>query len=122
MKVCELNHVAIHVADVARSCAFYERVLCLVPIARPAFDYPGAWFRLGPTQELHLLGERGEKATSGSRRNHFALRVDDLEAWEAHLTQSGAVFRPKKQRPDGAWQIFLCDPDGHFIELFTPPN
>jgi hypothetical protein len=23
-----------------------------------------------------------------------------------------------QQRPDGAWQIFLRDPDGHFIELF----
>jgi catechol 2,3-dioxygenase-like lactoylglutathione lyase family enzyme len=22
-------------------------------------------------------------------------------------------------RPDGAWQIFLRDPDGHVVELFT---
>ena len=122
MKILELNHVAIHVADVARSCDFYERVLGLPPIPRPAFDFPGAWFRLGRTQELHLIGERGEKAVSGSRSNHFALQVDDIAAWEQHLIQAGAGARPKKQRPDGAWQIFLCDPDGHFIELFTPPK
>jgi catechol 2,3-dioxygenase-like lactoylglutathione lyase family enzyme len=24
-------------------------------------------------------------------------------------------------RPDGAWQIYVRDPDGHVIELFTPP-
>ena len=32
----ELNHVAIHVEDVEQSCAFYERVLELKPIPRPA--------------------------------------------------------------------------------------
>jgi hypothetical protein len=30
-----------------------------------------------------------------------------------------ADFRPRKRRPDGAWQILLRDPDGHVIELFT---
>ncbi|NOS72384.1 MAG: glyoxalase [Verrucomicrobia bacterium] len=122
MTVCELNHVAIHVADVVASCAFYERVLCLRPMPRPAFDFPGAWFRLGLTQELHLIGERGEKVVSGNRSNHFALLVDDVEAWEKHLIKVGATFRPRKKRPDGAWQIFLADPDGHTIELCSPPT
>jgi hypothetical protein len=36
------------------------------------------------------------------------------------LKKVGAEFRPKKQRPDGAWQIFLRDLDGHFIELYAP--
>jgi hypothetical protein len=48
--------------------------------------------------------------------------VDDIAAWEKHLQQTGADFRPRRQRPDGAWQIFLRDPDGHFIELFTPAS
>lgn len=122
MKICELNHVAIHVANVEASCAFYERVLCLRPMPRPAFDFPGAWFRLGVTQELHLIGERGEKVVSGNRSNHFALLVDDIEAWEKHLINVGATFRPRKKRPDGAWQIFLTDPDGHTIELCSPPT
>lgn len=122
MTVCELNHVAIHVVDVAKSCAFYERVLRLEPMPRPAFDFPGAWFRLGVTQELHLIGERGEKVVSGNRSNHFALLVDDIEAWEKHLVNVGAVFHPRKKRPDGARQIFLADPDGHTIELCSPPT
>jgi lactoylglutathione lyase len=120
MKIHELNHVAIHVADVERSSAFYRDVLRLEPIPRPAFDFPGAWFRLGTTQELHLIGWRGQPvvpATDGN--NHFALRVDDLTAWEEHLKQAGAEFRPRKRRPDGAWQVYVRDPDGHVIELFT---
>ena len=122
MKIIELNHVAIVVADVERSYAFYGGVLQLSPLPRPAFDFPGAWFRLGTNQELHLIGGRGEPIVAGPRGNHFALQVQDLNAWEAHLQNVKADFQPKKQRPDGAWQIFLCDPDGHYIELFTPPT
>jgi len=122
MKILELNHVALHVADVTMSCAFYERVLRLQPLARPAFDFPGAWFRFGSCQELHLIGNRAGAVSGGSRSNHLALRVDDIAAWERHLQEAGAAFQPRKRRPDGASQIFLADPDGHFIELFTPPD
>jgi len=120
MRILELNHVAVYVADVGRSCDFYERVLRVTRLPRPAFDFPGAWFRLGRRQELHLIGGRGEPVVAGSRGNHFALQVDDLSAWERHLESVGADFRPRKQRPDGAWQVFVRDPDGHYIELFTP--
>ena len=122
MKIHELNHVAIHVADIEKSSAFYRDVLRLPPMARPAFTFPGAWFRLGTVQELHLIGERTAPVVSSNRGNHFALRVDELDSWEAHFTKLGAEFRPRKQRPDGAWQVFLRDPDGHMIELFTPPG
>jgi lactoylglutathione lyase len=122
MRILELNHVAIQVADVERSCDFYQRVLRLSPLPRPAFDFPGAWFRLGASQELHLIGERGEPVFAGARGNHFALRVDELDAWEQHLQSVGGDFRPKKRRPDGAWQVFVRDPDGHYLELFTPPE
>jgi len=121
MQVTESNHVAITVADVDRSIDFYSRVLGLESLPRPAFNFPGAWFRLGESQELHLIGPRAEKAFVGSRGNHFALLVDDIDAWEAQLTRKGAQFVPKKLRPDGAYQIFVEDPDGHFIELCTVP-
>ena len=81
----ELNHLALHVKDVAKSCEFYERVLDLQPIPRPAFDFPGAWYQLGTAQELHLIGERVEPVHAEPRGNHFALMIDDMDAWEAHL-------------------------------------
>ena len=121
MKIHELNHVAIHVSDVDKSCRFYREVLQLEPMSRPAFTFPGAWFRLGANQELHLIGERGAPVVSHNRGNHFALRVDLLDPWERHLDSLGVEHLPPKRRPDGAWQVFLRDPDGHVIELFTPP-
>lgn len=122
MKVQELNHVAVYVTDVRRSADFYQKVLKLETMARPAFDFPGAWFRLGSHQELHLIGDRGEPYPEINRNNHFALRVDDIDAWQKHLGAAGVTFLKKKLRPDGAWQIFVNDPDGHTIELFVPPG
>ena len=58
---------------------------------------------------------------SHNRGNHFALQVDDLGAWERHLDTLGAEHLRRKRRPDGAWQVFLRDPDDHVIELFAPP-
>ena len=121
MKIFELNHVAVHVSDVERSCEFYRHVLQLEPLARPAFTFPGAWFRMGAAQELHIIGERRDPVYSQNRGNHFALRVDDLGGWEKHLQNLKIEYRPPKPRPDGAMQLFLRDPDGHTIELFTAP-
>lgn len=121
MKTLQLDHVALHVADVTESSKFYSEALRLESLPRPAFDFPGAWFRLGVTQELHLIGDRTEEVHSHNRGNHFAMLVDDINAWEGHLVKNQVEFFPRKTRPDGATQIFLRDPDGHFIELCTLP-
>lgn len=122
MQISQLNHVALHVADVERSVQFYRDVLLLAPIPRPAFPFPGAWFRLGTDQELHLIGERQQDVVSHNRGNHFALQVDDLDAWETHLTSRGVSYLPRRLRPDGAEQLFVIDPDGHYVELCRLSN
>ena len=122
MKVSQLNHVAIHVADVAESCAFYERVLRLEPMPRPAFTFPGAWYRLGGDQELHIIGLRDQPVHSHSRGNHFALMIDDMDEWEHYFRDQGIAYEPRRLRPDGAFQIYVRDPDGHSIELCTAPT
>jgi len=121
MKTLQLNHVALHVADVDRSVAFYRDALKLEPMPRPAFDFPGAWFRSGVDQELHLLGDRSQAVHSDHRGTHFALLVDDMDAWDQHLTAAGVQRIPRKTRPDGAEQIFVIDPDGHWVELCKLP-
>ena len=74
MNIRRLDHVAIHVRDVDASSKFYREVLRLEPLPRPAFTFPGAWFRLGDDQELHLIGDRAQAVHSSNRGNHFALR------------------------------------------------
>ena len=117
MEIEELNHVAIYVKDLAASYRFYHEVLELKPIPRPNFNFPGAWFRLGSQQELHLIGDRQEEITL-NRRHHFALRVRSARQTEEFLKSKAVEFLGPKPRPDGAIQIFIKDPDGYYIELF----
>ncbi len=121
MQAKQLNHVALHVADVEASSRFYASVLLLEPMPRPGFTFPGAWFRIGLDQELHLIGERTEPVISKSRGNHYALLVDDLDVWERHFQTLNVPYLPRRTRPDGAFQIYVSDPDGHAIELCTAP-
>lgn len=122
MKVHQLNHVAIHVQDVDASVRFYADVLCLDALPRPAFDFPGAWFQLGIDQELHLIGDRDLPVHSHHRGGHFALIVDQLDQWESHLDSMNATRLERKIRPDGAHQVFVQDPDGHWVELCMLPQ
>ena len=119
MQTLQLNHVALHVADLERSTKFYTEVLKLEPMPRPAFAFPGAWFRLGADQELHLIGERTSPVISHNRGNHWALMVDDMDAWEKYFREQEIPYLPRRRRPDGAFQIYLIDPDGHYVELCT---
>lgn len=119
MKLKSLNHVALKVSDVEESVKFYRDVLGFEQLDRPAFDFPGAWFALGGPDELHLIGERGdgEVVVSAPRGNHYAIEVEDIKAVEGHLNGQGVEMLGPKRRPDGIWQIFIQDPDGHWIEF-----
>ncbi|MDX2190216.1 MAG: VOC family protein [Bacteroidota bacterium] len=117
MQTIELNHIAIHVKNVAESVDFYKNTLEFEQIPRPAFDFDGAWFRLGSVQELHILEGRDYEVQSSSRKTHFALKVASINESEQFLVKKKVTFRAPKQRPDGLYQIFVVDPDGYWIEL-----
>ena len=121
MKVTQLNHAAIPVDDIELSCRFYADVLGLKPIPRPPFNFPDAPFAVGADQQLHLVA-RGVPFEGGPRKRRFALLVDDVDAFASHLCDRGIEFTGPKPRSDGAMQVFLADPDGHVIELFTAPR
>ena len=116
-----LHHVSLTVTDLERSRRFYRDVLGLREIARPAFDFPGAWFDLGNGQ-LHLIVHAQPRSLRGttdidSRDGHVALRIDDYPGMAARLKSHGIAIIEK---PDNAtpWkQIHLTDPDGNGIEL-----
>ena len=116
-----LHHVSINVTDLERARQFYGEVLGLEEIPRPAFDFPGAWYRLGEGQ-LHLIVHPLTRTLRGtadisSREGHFSLAVRDFAEARATLERAGVPFdaRPRGRTP---WaQIFLADPDGNLIEL-----
>ena len=121
LDIATIHHVSINVTDLERARRFYAGVLGLEETPRPAFDFPGAWYRLGDRQ-LHLLVHPPTRTLRGtaeisSREGHFAVAVRDFDEARAHLERAGVPFdaRARGQTP---WsQIFLSDPDGNLIEL-----
>ena len=124
IEVIGLHHISINVTDLLRAKHFYGEVLGLEEIARPGFDFAGAWYRLGSSQ-LHLIVHDGARTLRhtqdvDSRDGHFALRVSGWTESLAHLRQLGVRAVEKfENRTDWA-QVFITDPDGNIIELNSP--
>jgi glyoxylase I family protein len=106
MRPSAIHHVSINVTDLTTALAFYtERLGLTVRTDRPASLGPGAWLDAGGEQ-LHLIFGNVPSAHG----QHFALRVDNLDASIAELRAVGIPAR----------QAFLNDPDGNTIELHEP--
>ena len=131
MNVEGLHHVLLPVTDLERAKNFYSGVLGLPEVARPDFEFPGAWYRFANGQEFHLVSYphatlRGEKPLD-DRDVHVALRIRDFEAAVERLRAAGyredavaesahfMVVRPRSSR--GYSQVYVLDPDRNVIEL-----
>lgn len=130
IKVKSLDHVTIVVKDLEQSRSFYVDGLGMEMVPRPGFSFDGRWFQAGDTQ-IHLILEHEQSGPAGrdvnmgrsSRAHHFAFQVQDAHASEARLDELGYEFVSRtKARPDGAAQVFVFDPDGHIVELCSPPK
>ena len=127
-----IDHVTLVVADLDRSRQFYVGTLGMREVPRPNFNFPGLWFQAGNTQ-IHLILQHAGSGPSGwgdvpqtksaGRVGHFAFEVDDAIAALEFLQQhTQAVRGGPNRRPDGCVQVFLNDPDGHVVELFSRPE
>jgi catechol 2,3-dioxygenase-like lactoylglutathione lyase family enzyme len=130
IQVQSLDHVTIVVRDLERSRKFYVDGLGMRQVSRPGFSFDGRWFQAGATQ-IHLILEHEQSGPAGrpaelgrtSRAHHFAFLVDDAHAAEKRLEEMGyELISRTKARPDGAAQVFVSDPDGHIVELCSPPR
>ena len=134
MNIRKLDHVSFLVRDVERSRRFFTQVLGLRELPRPSsIKNPGAWLTNDEHSfEVHLIGEaeagrvtqthtpyrRDEMATGHG--SHPAFELENLEAAIHHLRDLNVeIVGGPRPRGDGVQQIFICDPDGHLIELFV---
>lgn len=130
LRVKTLDHVTLIVRDLEASRRFYCDLLGMREVPRPGFSFDGSWFQAGATQ-IHLILEHQRSGPAGentadlqksSRNRHFAFEIDDGEAAAAALRERGvSILSGPQKRPDGAVQVFVTDPDGHVVELCSPP-
>jgi catechol 2,3-dioxygenase-like lactoylglutathione lyase family enzyme/uncharacterized protein YunC (DUF1805 family) len=131
LRVKSIDHVTLVVKDLEQSRRFYVEVLGMREVPRPAFSFAGLWFQAGTTQ-IHLILEFVRSGPAGnllpqerrsSLTHHVAFEVEDAAAC-ASLLQGRRIpiLQGPQLRPDGYTQVFVTDPDGHMIELCSPPN
>lgn len=118
-----VNHLALYVVDLAKSTAFYEKVMLLKIIPEPFHDNKHTWFSMGNHAQLHVI--QGAKSIAEHDINiHLALSVASLPDFMKHLDAlhikygnwQGAQGQTQA-RPDKVLQIYLQDPDGYWIEV-----
>jgi len=115
MRTAGVHHVSINVSDVPAAVAFYTGVLGLQQRTdRPDFGIGGAWLDAGG-QQVHLI----EAPMPDQKGQHFAFRVDDIDAAVADIRALGVdVSDPKAVGINR--QCFLHDPCGNMVELNQP--
>lgn len=122
LSVSRITHVALRVADLERSLAFYQDRLGFREMLR--LDRDGrvwlVYLRITDTQFLELFPE-GVGSVAGPEvtgLNHLCLEIRDIDTALAELSAAGvALLRPKALGADGNWQAWIEDPDGNRIEL-----
>lgn len=121
--ILSYNHIGLAVKDLKTSVVFYRDIIGLSPLDVP--DNMLAirrWFRVAPGQELHLLlGRENPVANNDKNGAHFSLSIptNSADGIEAFLKEKNVVYHRQK-RFDGAYQIYVTDPDGYVIELNEP--
>jgi catechol 2,3-dioxygenase-like lactoylglutathione lyase family enzyme len=112
-----INHLNIRVSDVARSEAFYRRVLGL-PAVRPvvgaafALDFPaGGFLSLCPLS----VASCGLKASARQGDiDHFGIGIDNFDGARVESTLKSAGFTGVR---NATTSVFVTDPDGVTLQL-----
>jgi catechol 2,3-dioxygenase-like lactoylglutathione lyase family enzyme len=119
MTVERLHHVqlAMPAGGEARARAFYEGLLGIPEVAKPAemAKRGGCWFERAELR-IHLGVEADFRP---ARKAHPALVVTDLHALGARLREAGCSCREDREL-DGYQRLFVDDPFGNRVELLEP--
>ncbi|SEL49344.1 VOC family protein [Parapedobacter koreensis] len=118
-----LNHMALSVYRLDKSTVFYRDVLQLDTVPEPFHDGKHTWLQIGPNSYLHLI-EGAKEITAHDIATHLCFSVPSIDTFIARLNEYDIPYinwQGEKQqvtiRVDGVKQLYLQDPDGHWIEI-----
>lgn len=121
MRVTDLDHIVLTVADIEATCGFYQDVLGMT---RETFAGGRTALKFGDQKfNLHEAGNEFEPkaATPKPGSADFCLTVDDVGAAEARLREKGVEIiegpGPKTGARGAITSIYCRDPDGNLVEL-----
>jgi catechol 2,3-dioxygenase-like lactoylglutathione lyase family enzyme len=113
-----LTHIALTVADIARSAQFYRELLGAIEVYRDAsfvqLQTPGAW-------DVIVLEQGKKDAGRSGGIAHFGFRLidpADIDRAADAVVRAGGVVTDKGEFVPGEPYLFATDPDGYAIELW----
>ena len=127
-----LDHVGLHVGDLAAMTAWYVRTLKLETVFEFTLDevgLRGVMLRSPNGYRIELLHRAGNVAGLQAANpaeaaltrgfGHIALDVPDVDAAHAQLLAGGAADRmtPRPSPEPGVRMAYVADPEGNLIEL-----
>jgi catechol 2,3-dioxygenase-like lactoylglutathione lyase family enzyme len=121
LKVFEINHLALYVADLERSRRFYIDVLgfgdrtARVNPSQAATTHQTMSFLVAGSHGLDLFEVADLRVNGGQAISHMALSVedDDISSVSAALAAAGVEVSAPTPRNT----VFISDPDGYRIEV-----
>ena len=116
LTVTGIDHVVLHVKDLARSKKFYVDLLGM------EVQHEDSWhcfLRCGDQLVGLFEVDEGERIYAGREMNHMALRLKsgDYHTVKAVLEETGVKVSGRRGDPHC---IYFSDPDGHRLQLLTP--
>ena len=129
MKVTRIQETCLYVRDLVAAEKFYTEVLGLEVYTRDPERH--VFFRCG--SQMFLIFDPAKTArpdrsvpphgSHGPGHVAFAIPSADLDAWRAHLTNSGVTIEEAGDWAEGRGQsLYFRDPAGNSVELITPSS
>lgn len=108
IRVSCIQHANVSTSNVKRSQEWYKMVFG----AEWTEEHP-RYLKLG-SSELHIAVREN---VNPHERNHFAVEVENWEAWLTNLARVGVSFDQEPRVNEGKLSGFISDPDGNRIEV-----
>ncbi len=131
MPLSHIEHLLVQTADIAKTVAWYVRVLGMRAGFTPDFKFPVQWLYLGENDVVHVteggaaasenrkryVGQQSEALSGTGVIDHVAFRCTGLTEMLAHLRAEGVDFKERQVDDQGLYQLFMFDPNGIKVEL-----